>query len=312
MNTAYLILAHNTPEHLSRLISALRTDSAHFFVHVDRKARLSDFTAASSDRVHFTAKRVSVYWGDFRQVEAILVLTREALAHPANFDRFVLLSGADYPVRSAGYIERFFERNSDKEFINVVPMSDAMGKPMSRLTGYRLRPSTPRPIRAVQRLLLMARVLPTERDYRTSFGGLAPYGGSTWWALSRAACQYVSDFAIRNPGFVEFHKHTRNPDESFFQTVLGNSEFRPRIVRNLTYADWSGGGRSPANLTDRHLDFLASRPRFRDDDQYGPGEILFARKFTDDGDELVRELARRIRENDEVERAPDPGTDSLR
>jgi len=296
---AYLVMAHDTPAHLRRLVSGLSTETSEFFVHLDRKARLPGFADVTGSRVHFTKKRCAVYWGDFSQVEAILTLIRAVLANDRGFDRLVLLSGADYPVRSAGYIEDFFGRNAATEFINVVPMSEAVGKPISRLTNYHLRPSVPRPLRAVQRLLMTVRLLPRRRDFRRYLGDMTPYGGSTWWALSPSACRYVLDFVDRNPTFVNFHKHTKCPDESFFQTILGNSEFHLRMARNLTYTDWSAGGRSPAVLGERHLDLLASRPRFGDDDQYGPGEALFARKFRDDSAELVEELARRIRAQDE-------------
>jgi hypothetical protein len=294
MRIAYLILAHDTPSHVGRLVSALAGENSSFLIHIDSKACLGSFEDEVSGDVAFTKRRVSVFWGDFTQVEAILTLIREALADPRHFDRFVLLSGADYPVRSAGYVADFFARNPDKEFINVVPMSDRMGKSLTRLINYRLRPKTPRPIRAIQRGLMILHVLPRTRDYRAVLGDMEPLGGSTWWALTRDACRYIADFASRNPRFLKFHEHTRCPDESFFQTILGNSTFRPRIVRNLTWADWAAGGANPATLGQRHLEWLGSLPSFPDTDQYGPGEILFARKFPDNTAELVEDLQRRI------------------
>jgi len=293
---AYLIMAHNTPRHVQRLVSALSTSSAGFFIHVDRKSRLSDFSV-TGDGVHFTKKRVAVFWGDFTQVEAILALIEAALADERRFERFVLLSGADYPLRSASEIESFFESHPKTEFINLVPMpSVAAGKPISRLSTYWLRPATPRPFRAVQRLLMMARVLPRERDYRSCFGGLAPYAGSTWWALSRDACEYIADVANRETRLVRFHRHAHCPDESFFQTILGNSDFKSRIARNLTYTDWSAGGRSPATISDRHLPILRTQSSFPEEDVYGTGPMLFARKFTDERGDLVAELDRHILE----------------
>jgi hypothetical protein len=294
MRIVYLILAHNTPNHVGRLVAALAGENSSMLIHVDRRAPLGSYESQVSGDVAFTKRRISVFWGDFTQVEAILTLIREALADPRHFDRFVLLSGADYPVRSARYVADFFARNPDEEFINVVPMSEKVGKPLARLINYWLRRKTPRPIRAIQRGLMILHVLPRTRDYRAVLGDMEPLGGSTWWALTRDACQYIADFASRNPRFLKFHEHTRCPDESFFQTILGNSTFRPRIVRNLTWADWTAGGANPATLGQRHLEWLGSLPSFPDTDQYGPGEILFARKFPDDSAELVDDLRRRI------------------
>ena len=292
MKIAYLILAHNTPKHVQRLVSALSASSSSFFIHVDRKSNLADFAGIKGD-VEFTAKRVSVFWGDFSQVEAILVLIRAALADERRFDRFVLISGADYPIRPESYIESFFSNNSDKEFINLVQMpSAAASKPISRLTRYWLRPSTPRPIRAVQRLLMIARVLPRNRDYKACFGDLVPYAGSTWWALSRAACEKIVGFVDRETRVVRFYRNTHCPDESFFQTILGNSDFRPKIARNVTYTDWSAGGRSPANLSEKHVAILRAHPSAND--VYGAGELLFARKFTDESGDIVARLDRDV------------------
>jgi len=122
MKIAYLILAHNTPRHLSRLVAALSSESSGFFIHLDRKSNEEDFRNIEGPGVHLAEERVAVYWGDFSQVEATLLILRAALADPRDFDRFVLLSGSDYPLRSASFIEQFFARNADKEFINLVTM----------------------------------------------------------------------------------------------------------------------------------------------------------------------------------------------
>jgi hypothetical protein len=75
-----------------------------------------------------------------------------------------------------------------------------------------------------------------------------------------------------------------------FQTILGNSEFRSKIDRNLTYADWSAGGSRPTNLSGAHLPLLLSRRRFPAADAYGEGEMLFARKFSGASEDLLKAL----------------------
>jgi len=73
---------------------------------------------------------------------------------------------------------------------------------------------------------------------------LIPYGGSTWWALSREACELVTAFVARERDFVRFFHHVICPDESFFQTIVGNSELRSQIRRNVTYVDWPAAVRT--------------------------------------------------------------------
>ena len=91
---------------------------------------------------------------------------------------------------------------------------------------------------------------------------------------------------------VRFFKNTFCPDEAVFQTILGNSGLRSRIVRNLTYTDWTAGGPSPAYLTEAHLALFRTTSSFAGSDPYGPGEMLFARKFSDAHADLVHQLDR--------------------
>ncbi len=303
MNIAYLILAHNTPKHLQRLINALSSRSSSFFIHLDKKSNADDFIEIHGRNIHFISDRVAVFWGEFSQVEAILILLRTALADKYNFDRFVLLSGSDYPLRSASYIEAFFERNPNTEFMNMVAMpADSIGKPISRLTTYRLR-SQASPISSVIRKILTRVItLLYKRDYKFYFGDFTPYGGSTWWALSREACIFILTFVEKEIQLVNFFKNTLCPDESFFQTILGNSIFRLRIVKNITYTAgypgkytrW-GGGRMVA---EKHLAYFFSALPFITSGVFGNGEKLFARKFADESEDLVAKIKNQISEQE--------------
>jgi hypothetical protein len=134
--------------------------------------------------------------------------------------------------------------------------------------------------------------LPRTRDYKTYLGDLAPYAGSEWWALSRAACEYIVAFVREHEPLVKFFRNTICPDESFFHTILGNSPFRSKAVRSVTYADWSAGGSSPSYIGSRHIDYLAAAATFPADDILGSGEMLFARKFPDDSAALIAKLER--------------------
>jgi hypothetical protein len=77
---AYLLLAHGNPAHLQRLIARLRSDGTAFFIHVDKKADQRLFAHLKADDVTLLPAPVAVHWGDFSQVEAILLLMKTALA----------------------------------------------------------------------------------------------------------------------------------------------------------------------------------------------------------------------------------------
>lgn len=239
----------------------------------------------------FTHRRVPVYWGEFSMVEAIIALLEEALQDPSSFDRFVLLSGSDYPLRPQSEILALFAAHRDREFISLAEMpAEWAGKPLWRLNNYVI-PSEGASLRARARAaLIKLGVLPGERDYRRHLRGIRPYGGSTWWALSREACEHVVRFYASERRVVDFFRHTSHSDESFIHTVIGNSPFMPRVARNLTYDDWSTGRASPATLSERHIKYFRFTDSFPPEETFGSGPMLFARKFPDASEALVRGL----------------------
>ena len=90
MKIAYLILAHNNPRHLRRLVGAVASPSSACFIHIDKKADIDGFLPVEGGHAVFSGERVAVDWGGFPLVEATLVLLRQALADARRFDRFVL------------------------------------------------------------------------------------------------------------------------------------------------------------------------------------------------------------------------------
>jgi len=305
MNVAYLVLAHNNPGVLERAVAALSSDNCDFFIHIDRKSDLQQFSAIRGENVHFSEDRLPLYWGEFSLVRATLLLLRDALASRRTPDYCVLMSGTDFPLRSGRYVQKFLAANESDvnnglEFINVVKVP-APGKPLSRINTLRFPRS--QPVRHLAGRAWAKLGLP-ERDYRNYLGDLEPYSGSQWWALSREACEYILEFIERNPRFVKFFENIFAADESFFHTILANSPFQSRIRRNLVYEDWSAEGAHPAMIGERHVAFFQQRNEVRVHDVYGEGETLFARKFSDANLGLVRQIETMI----ERKEAALPGT----
>jgi hypothetical protein len=292
MRITYLILAHNTPNHLTRLVRALDSPNVDFFIHIDRKSDISRFRdRLSQPNVAFLKNRIAIYWGDFSDVEATVRLIKEALKRTVQPNYLCLLSGSDYPLRSPQYIEDFFSRNWGRQFINLVQMPcKAVGKPIERLETYWLRtPSNCQlAIRAVGRLNQWnTKFKLVRRDYLKALKNVAPYAGSQWWALTTDACRYILAFIDSRPDVVKFFNNVYMPDESFFQTIIGNSEFSKHVVRNLTFADWSRPTGGPAIIDGDHLNAFVTMGPIVADDPYGRGELLFARKFPDDSSQLT-------------------------
>lgn len=296
MKIAYLILAHRNPKLIKKMIDTLSFEDCSFFVHIDKKSNINDFLFIKGNNIFFSDKRIAVYWAEYSMVEAILILIKQALNGTQNYDYFILLGGSDYPLRSKEYIHKFFDKSRGTEFISMVKVpNDEAGVPLSKINTIAI--SSNRPIyKFITRI--WARLGLARRDYRKHLGALEAYGGSTWWALTRDACQYILDFVGENQLICKYFEKTYTSDETFFQTILGNSIFKTHIHRSLMYDDWSAGQRHPAMINNEHLTFFEAHEKVSLNDAFGPGEMLFARKFSDDSLELVQRIDEMITRKD--------------
>jgi hypothetical protein len=295
MRIAYLTLVHRNPQLLKRAIGTLSSEDCAFFIHVDQKTNNQEFSGISGDNIFFSVQRIPVYWAEFSNVEAITQLIRQALDSSAKYDYLVIMQGSDYPLRGGRYIQRFLENNIGWEFMSMVKMP-APGYPLSKINTVRF--TSDKPLRRFASRAL-AKLGLAQRDYRKHLGGLEPYAGDACWSLSRDACQYVLDFSARNQSVEKYFRYTHVPEESFFHTILGNSSFRPRVRRSLLYRDWPTPGHHPAMLNDKHLRFFESQDKVLVEDEWGSGEVLFARKFSDDNLGLVDRIDEMIRRKGE-------------
>jgi hypothetical protein len=271
MKLAYIILSHQLPNQVVRLVDALKDRDDSFFIHIDKRAepyvhRILHERFDSDSNVHFVTP-YACYWGSFGIVEATLAAIRGLLAAERDFDRVLLLSGQDYPIKPRRYIKAFLERQDDQEFIESFPLSSP--NKWSEHTG---------PFKDLNRILHW------HINFRSRFvhipirralpGRLKPYGGSQWWCLSRSCIEYLDQFIQDNERVLDYFKRSFIPDELFFQTLMSNSPFADRVTgSSLTYEDWEAPVPPyPAVLDGSYLSVLAASHK------------LFARKFDETRD----------------------------
>lgn len=275
---AYLILAHEQPELVHRLIEALQTERSRFFVHIDRKSDRSAF--ASIERLtHVTilpaTQSVKVYWAGWSIVEATLRLIRTARASEDRFAAYVLLSGTHHPIRSSHRIEAVATHGRACITLRPVPLPH---KPMSRFDRIHLegayRTSLPR--RLITRLANRVLAFAGQRDPNRILGDMKLFAGCQFWVLPEAAIEWIETEIAKSPEIVRFFHHVRMPEESFFQTLIGNSPFLEGATGTATFVDWSHPTEKPCFIEERHLPLLLSED-FKTLKHGGPP--LFARKF---------------------------------
>lgn len=265
-NLAYIVSAYKLPDQLTRLVRQLDTETASFFVHVDRKTDDATYRRMAEplsglDNVHFL-ERHRCHYGGFGHVEATIKGIRELFRRGVRFDHALLLTGQDYPIASNRRIGEFFRENEGLSFMTGFPLpSDEWQEGgMDRIESWHVRLGS-HYVRIPGIGGPLARRPPA---------GLRPYGGSAYWCLSRECTEYVHGFLQDARSYERFFRFVNVPDEIFFQTILLNSPLRHTIVNDdLRYLEWRhpevAGG--PAVL--RRSDFESIM---------GSGK-LFARKF---------------------------------
>ena len=289
MRIAYLIVAHNQPAHLFRLIQALDTDETRFYVHVDGKSNLAEFKQFKySSHVRFIEDRFIVYHAGFSLVRAIINLMKVGLTDPQN-QYFITLSGWDYPIKDNLFIHQFLEKNFPTNFINFYPLV-GQATSANNLRKFHLIDwigAAPRLIKfPLKTFQFLSKKQPLNRPF---FSGMVPYRGSAWFCLNRQSLEYMIDFLHTAQGkcYLNYFQWTSCADEMIFQTLILNSPFAnqcrfyKRDIKNnviplldenkayLHYIDWDPQRENPAQFTEQDLPNLLQ------------SKALFARKFNE-------------------------------
>jgi hypothetical protein len=283
MKIAYIVLAYKNPDQLGRLIQTLINKDSAFYLHIDKKSNISDFRGVLS-KLNKSTKitmlpRINSYWGGPGILTAILH-GLDKILHDGNYNRIVLISGQDYPIKSISYIFNYFEINESKNFIPHFKLpSEIWGEEgMTRIKNYHFRihgkiytyPPQSSPIHIYSKifyLLLKIRF----RKAREFPEGLQPYGGFSGWKITAEAAKEVMDFINKRPDYLKYHKYTKCADEIFFQTILLNSKneaLRNSFINDdLTFIKWKENMPNPEILTKSDYDAIKK------------SNALFARKF---------------------------------
>jgi len=263
MRIAHLVITYTNPLQTERMIRRMAHAQFDFYIHVDKKMDIAGHLyLAKMPNVYFIKDRVNVVWGGYNTVEAIFRSIKEIFNKGIQYDYIHLMSGQDYPIKTAPCIYQFFEENAGKEFLELEHFDDWADEAYPRITEYHLTNYHFPGRYYVQKL--MNKLLPTrESPIKMEF-----YGSSMFWALSSPCLKSIITLMDNNPRFRRFMQFTWGSDEFLFQTLVMNSSFKQQVVNNnLLYLDRVKGAPHPNILTNNHLQELMGSDK------------LFARKF---------------------------------
>lgn len=228
---AYLVIAYMDPEQLRRLAVRL-TGVSDVYVHINSSVDIAPFQDALRDvagdgRVFFARERYRIVWAGFSILQATFSMMEQALSRQS-YDRIVLLTGLDYPIKSDEEIQAFFRKHAETEFVHAHLVT---GETHEELCYQDCRDN-----RFLHRMfgymngVLKALGKKGKADYVMHEGQrYSIYGISPKWALSGECAAYLLDFYKKNKRFNQYFQMMHAPDDYYVATVLYNSRYRERI-----------------------------------------------------------------------------------
>lgn len=279
MRHAYLIIAHEAPEVLNRLLMEIDDCRNDIYVHVDIKAPFAKAEYYPKHaRITYLEHRFDGRWGDFSLVEIELALLRTAL-NKGDYGYLHLVSGVDLPVKTQDFIHDCCNRMQGKLFIGYaqnVSDREIWWRSQHRFLfsrSFRSKSIVKRGLRTI-----VARIQSILKFHR--YPGVVRKGAQ-WWSITSEFGKYLID---NERDIKRYFEGTYCPDELVVQTYCWNSSFRDFIYDSNNefkgcrrYIPWKNG----------HL------RHFEADDfiKMKSGDYWFARKFDEsDMDEYLSQF----------------------
>lgn len=250
---AFLIMAHEEPELLQRLIDRIDHDRVDIYLHIDRKAPF-DGSAITTRRSRLisTEPRLDVRWGHISQVEAEFAMLETSAESDYSYRH--IISGTHWPLKPIGEILAWFDACGG---LSVLPEGEWTDTELRHKLGYyhfslRLLRSRNRLAAAAGRLwhtltLAMQRGW-VRRDYSYFHGK-----HSNWVSVGRDDLPAV----LQSKAYVlrRMH-HAFCADEIFIPAILHACGSDCLISPDVLFTDFTPAG--PRTLTDVDLDALTA------------------------------------------------------
>ena len=258
MRLAHLILAHNNPFQLERLIKRLSTNRADGYIHLDKKTSVSEFMHLSLlPNVFFIANRTDIEWGNYSMVDGTIKSFTEILQTNIKYSHINLLSGHDYLLKPARDLENFLFENTAKNYLEYLSINNEWQESKERITKYNLGD-----LKIPFKYILQKWVNQLFPD-RTIPNQMEPFGRSQWMTLTPQAIKYVIEYLKNNPKALRFFKRTWGVDEVIFQTILLNSPLKDSIINNnLRFIEFEKNAVNPKVLTQADAKNLLDSGKF--------------------------------------------------
>nr|CAD7427661.1 unnamed protein product [Timema monikensis] len=214
-----------------RLIRVLFHKDHFFFIHVDarqdylyRELLLLEKTLPN---VRLARQRFATIWGGSSLLQMLLASMGELLNLGWSWDFIINLSESDFPIKTNNQLGEFLTANKGRNFVK------SHGREVQRFVQKQ----------GLDKTFVECDAHMWRTGDRRLPWGVQMDGGSDWVALSRPFVTYLAgvngtrDLLLQ--GLITVFRYTLLPAESFFHTLLRNSQFCTTYVdNNLHVTNW--------------------------------------------------------------------------
>jgi len=274
---AIMMLVHNNERQVQRLIEHLSNDF-DIYVHIDKRCNIK----INESKNVFIYKKIKTYHGSFNQIIATLYLLRKAFEK--GYDRYLLISGQDLPIKSNEEIKNFFQNNNSEYIdINKIPRSDGWPN-MSRLTAFNPNDKVCGMKRNIiikifyrfegkflgKILSIIGKYFPRKLEYDF-------YGGGNWTNYTHNCVYKIFNYLENDKKYIKRYLWTYCADEIFYQTIIAKLDGLKIENNCLRYIDWDSGPEYPKILREEDYERIID------------SKALFGRKFDENIDKNIIE-----------------------
>jgi Core-2/I-Branching enzyme len=247
MKNIILIHAHKDLFQLNQLIDALTSQNHIIYVNIDLKSKIDLGQINTSAKL--IKKRNKIYWSDFTQVEAILNSLLEIEKDNVEYGHIAIISAQDYPIVSNAKI--FEKIEPGKEYLNYALIAKHAWDCEDRFQYYHFRKNKYF-MKLSAYLIKVMKMIGWKRKMMPHY---LPYGGSSWWMITKSCVAYILQHVKNNPQYTHFFRRVACADELFFHTLILNSSFKENVINtSFHYIDWTNCVASPNILLEKDFE----------------------------------------------------------
>lgn len=232
MKKAAIVTVYNHPEYLNQFIEQLLRDgTTDVYLHIDKKQEGLKDKIIQREKVFFIRNNVSVSWGGYSFLQALVNSWREVL-NSGHYDWIILCSGQDILLRND--LDAFLETHPGEVFIDSFEDDKRrrdylLNKWPSCYLQLLDKKYHPLKIMRRARLEMLKRGWPFyKRKISWNTDDMVFYKNYWWSVIPEEVLRWIVEYLDKNPEYFEVFKGLI-AEEGFITTTIMLSPYKERI-----------------------------------------------------------------------------------